>query len=168
MSRRCRATTSGPVGARRQLRAGGRRGAFGTDGQRQPLASGDRRCCLEHVPTFELYQGLPGVNCLTSQSVQRGVTASSRIRTHPRVPGRPGPVDVGPALDLATQVRHPRAVTPRRAVILCINQSTVADRARERLYVGLSRAADQLIVVGDPDVVTRMGGTEVARRVGIS
>jgi hypothetical protein len=53
-------------------------------------------------------------------------------------------------------------------VVLCINQSTVADRARERLHVGLSRAADQLIVVGDPDVVTRMGGTEVARRVGIS
>ena len=32
----------------------------------------------------------------------------------------------------------------------------------------LSRATDQLIVVGDPDVVTQMGGAEVARRLGIS
>ena len=56
----------------------------------------------------------------------------------------------------------------RRAVVLCINQSEAADRSRERLYVGLSRATDQLIVVGDPDVVTQMGGAEVARRLGIS
>jgi hypothetical protein len=56
----------------------------------------------------------------------------------------------------------------RRAVVLCINESKAVDRSRERLYVGLSRGTDQLIVVGDPDVVTQMGGTEVARRLGIS
>ena len=55
----------------------------------------------------------------------------------------------------------------RRAVVLCINESRAADRSRERLYVGLSRATDQLIVVGDPDIVTQMGGLEVARRLGI-
>lgn len=55
----------------------------------------------------------------------------------------------------------------RRAVVLCINQHEAADRSRERLYVGLSRATDQLVVVGDPDVVLQMGGPEVARRLGI-
>ena len=38
----------------------------------------------------------------------------------------------------------------RRVVVLCVNQSTVSERARERLYVGLSRATDLLVVVGDP------------------
>lgn len=56
----------------------------------------------------------------------------------------------------------------RQAVVLCINEDKAADRSRERLYVGLSRATDQLIVVGDPDVVAQMGGAEVARRLGIS
>jgi ATP-dependent exoDNAse (exonuclease V) alpha subunit len=51
--------------------------------------------------------------------------------------------------------------------VLCINQHEAADRSRERLYVGLSRATDQLVVVGDPDVVLQMGGPEVARRLGI-
>ena len=52
--------------------------------------------------------------------------------------------------------------------MLCINEDKATDRSRERLYVGLSRATDQLIVVGDPDVVAQMGGAEVARRLGIS
>jgi hypothetical protein len=56
----------------------------------------------------------------------------------------------------------------RQAVVLCINQDKATDRSRERLYVGLSRATDQLIVVGDPDVVAQMGGAEVARRLGIT
>ena len=56
----------------------------------------------------------------------------------------------------------------RRAVVLCVNEDKAGDRSRERLYVGLSRATDQLIVVGDPEVVTQMGGAEVARRLGIS
>jgi hypothetical protein len=55
----------------------------------------------------------------------------------------------------------------RRAVVLCMNESTVRDRARERLYVGMSRATDELVVVGDPEVVRRVGGDEVGRRLGL-
>ena len=36
---------------------------------------------------------------------------------------------------------------------------------RERLYVGLSRARDQLVVCGDPDFIERVGGPEVLRRL---
>lgn len=49
----------------------------------------------------------------------------------------------------------------RRAVVLRVNEDGTRDRSRERLYVGLSRATDRLIVVGDPDVVGRVGGREV-------
>ncbi len=55
----------------------------------------------------------------------------------------------------------------RRAVILCLNEDGSRDRAKERLYVGLSRATDRLVVVGDPAVVRAMGGDEVARRLGL-
>ncbi|MCD9153370.1 nuclease-related domain-containing DEAD/DEAH box helicase [Aeromicrobium duanguangcaii] len=55
----------------------------------------------------------------------------------------------------------------RRAVVLCVNESSVQERSRERLYVGMSRATDELIVVGDPEVIRDMGGPEVARRLGI-
>ncbi len=53
----------------------------------------------------------------------------------------------------------------RAAVVLCVNEAGDRDRARERLYVGMSRATDVLIVVGDPDVVRRVGGDEVANRL---
>jgi len=53
----------------------------------------------------------------------------------------------------------------RRALVLCVNKDGTRDRAPERLYVGLSRATDRLIVVGDPDAITRMGGPEVSRRL---
>lgn len=56
----------------------------------------------------------------------------------------------------------------RRAVVLCVNEDGTRDRASERLYVSLSRATDRLIVVGDPDAITRMGGAEVRRRLGIA
>lgn len=55
----------------------------------------------------------------------------------------------------------------RPAVVLCVNDTEIRDRAREKLYVGMSRATDQLIVVGDPHVVREVGGPEVARRLGI-
>lgn len=55
----------------------------------------------------------------------------------------------------------------RRAVVLCVNESSAKERSRERLYVGMSRATDELVVVGDPDVIRAMGGDEVARRLGI-
>ena len=55
----------------------------------------------------------------------------------------------------------------RRAVVLCVNEDGTRDRASERLYVGLSRATDRLIVVGGPDAIRRMGGPDVCRRLGI-
>lgn len=54
----------------------------------------------------------------------------------------------------------------RRAVVLCVN-STDADRARERLYVGMSRATDRLLVVGDPDWIREVAGPAVAHQLGI-
>lgn len=56
----------------------------------------------------------------------------------------------------------------RPAVVLCLNETGERDRSRERLYVGMSRATDQLVVVGDPDVIRRVGGDDVARRLGIN
>jgi hypothetical protein len=55
----------------------------------------------------------------------------------------------------------------RRAVVLCVNEGGDRDRARERLYVGMSRAMDELVVVGDPDVIRRVAGDAVARQLGI-
>ena len=53
----------------------------------------------------------------------------------------------------------------RRAVVLCLNEHGNRERSRERLYVGLSRATDKLIVVGDPDVIERVGGPDVLSRL---
>ncbi len=55
----------------------------------------------------------------------------------------------------------------RPAVVLCVNENEHRDRSREKLYVGMSRATDQLIVVGDPDVVREIGGPGVAGRLGL-
>ena len=53
----------------------------------------------------------------------------------------------------------------RRCVVLVLNETTLGERSRERLYVGLSRARDQLAVCGSPDVVRELGGDEVLRRL---
>lgn len=55
----------------------------------------------------------------------------------------------------------------RRAVVLVVNDKGTFERSRERLYVGLSRARDQLVVCGDPDFITRVGGPVLAHRLGI-
>ena len=55
----------------------------------------------------------------------------------------------------------------RRVVVLAVNDPAVRERARERLYVGLSRATDLLVVVGPAELVREMGGPEVARRLGL-
>ena len=55
----------------------------------------------------------------------------------------------------------------RPVVVLCVNDDGHRDRAKERLYVGMSRATDVLVVVGDPEVIRRVGGEDVARRLGI-
>ena len=49
----------------------------------------------------------------------------------------------------------------RRAVVLVLNENTLGERSRERLYVGLSRARDQLVVCGDPEVVRTLAGDAV-------
>jgi hypothetical protein len=53
----------------------------------------------------------------------------------------------------------------RRAVVLVVNEESAVDRSRERLYVGLSRARDQLVVCGDPDFIREVGGAELAQRL---
>ncbi len=55
----------------------------------------------------------------------------------------------------------------RRAVVLVVNESGAFERSRERLYVGLSRARDQLVVCGDPEFIARVGGPDLARRLGL-
>lgn len=55
----------------------------------------------------------------------------------------------------------------RHVVILVVNEDGSRDRARERLYVGMSRATDLLIVVGDPAVIRSVGGESLVRRLGI-
>lgn len=55
----------------------------------------------------------------------------------------------------------------RRAVVLVVNEQGAFERSRERLYVGLSRARDQLVVCGDPGFITEIGGPVLARRLGI-
>ena len=55
----------------------------------------------------------------------------------------------------------------RRVVVLALNETKPRDRSRERLYVGLSRARDQLVVCGDPEFVREVGGPDVARRLGL-
>ncbi|MCR8693755.1 NERD domain-containing protein [Rhodococcus pyridinivorans] len=54
----------------------------------------------------------------------------------------------------------------RRAVVLALNEKRPQDRSRERLYVGLSRARDQLIVCGDPDFIREVGGEDLLERFG--
>lgn len=56
----------------------------------------------------------------------------------------------------------------RNVVVLALNQTAAYDRSRERLYVGLSRAREQLVVCGDPDFIREVGGPELARRLGIA
>ena len=55
----------------------------------------------------------------------------------------------------------------RRVIVLALNESQARIRSTERLYVGLSRAREQLVVCGDPEFVRTVGGPEVARRLGI-
>lgn len=52
----------------------------------------------------------------------------------------------------------------RRAVVLCVNEDGARERFRERMYVGLSRATDRLVVVGDLAAIAR-AGDDVAREL---
>jgi RecA/RadA recombinase len=55
----------------------------------------------------------------------------------------------------------------RRAVVLVVNEQGAFERSRERLYVGLSRARDQLVVCGDPAFIRDVGGADLAWRLGL-
>ncbi len=53
----------------------------------------------------------------------------------------------------------------RPAVVLAINGFRDEARAREMLYVGLSRARDLLVVCGDIDMIRRIAGDAVVIRL---
>lgn len=53
----------------------------------------------------------------------------------------------------------------RPAVVLAINEKSGRERARERLYVGLSRARDLLVVCGDPQHILDVAGPDVLARL---
>jgi hypothetical protein len=55
----------------------------------------------------------------------------------------------------------------RRVVVLALNETEPSERSRERLYVGLSRARDQLVVCGDPAFIARVGGDPLLHRLDV-
>jgi hypothetical protein len=55
----------------------------------------------------------------------------------------------------------------RPAVVLAVNDFQHHERARELLYVGMSRARDLLVVCGDPDELRRVAGDGVMQRLGL-
>jgi hypothetical protein len=55
----------------------------------------------------------------------------------------------------------------RPAVVLAVDGFRDAGTARETLLVGLSRARDLLVVVGDPDEIVAAGNKELAKRLGL-
>lgn len=56
----------------------------------------------------------------------------------------------------------------RPAVVLAVNGFRDESRAREMLYVGLSRARDLLVVCGDAALIRDVGGEAVATRLGLA
>jgi ATP-dependent exoDNAse (exonuclease V) alpha subunit len=48
---------------------------------------------------------------------------------------------------------------------LVLNENALGDRSRDRLYVGLSRARDQLIVCGSRKDIRQLGGDDVLRHI---
>ena len=56
----------------------------------------------------------------------------------------------------------------RCAVVFVINAESAFERSRERIYVGLSRARDQLVVCGDPAFIREVGGPDLARRLNLA
>jgi ATP-dependent exoDNAse (exonuclease V) beta subunit len=52
--------------------------------------------------------------------------------------------------------------------VFVINEKSAFERSRERIYVGLSRARDQLVVCGDPDFIREVGGPDLARRLNLA
>lgn len=53
----------------------------------------------------------------------------------------------------------------RPAVVLAVNGFARPERPREALYVGLSRARDQLVVCADPALLVEVAGEAILRRL---
>jgi hypothetical protein len=53
----------------------------------------------------------------------------------------------------------------RTCVVLVVNGFSDEAQAKEMLYVGLSRARSQLVVVGDLEELARVGGEGVRKRL---
>lgn len=53
----------------------------------------------------------------------------------------------------------------RACVVLAVNGFNADAHAKEMLYVGLSRARSQLVVVGDLDEIAEVGGPAVRHRL---
>jgi hypothetical protein len=53
----------------------------------------------------------------------------------------------------------------RPVVVLAVNGFREVSRAKEMLYVGLSRARTQLVVCGDPELIAEVGGEGVRHRL---
>ncbi|MDX6309539.1 MAG: hypothetical protein QOI06_2585 [Nocardioidaceae bacterium] len=51
----------------------------------------------------------------------------------------------------------------RSVVVLAVNESELRERAKERLYVGMSRARDELVVCGDAAYLELVGGRPLVR-----
>lgn len=53
-------------------------------------------------------------------------------------------------------------------VVLCVDGFKDLSRAREQLYVGLSRARSLLVVVADPALLAEVGGRGLASALGLA
>ena len=55
----------------------------------------------------------------------------------------------------------------RSVIVLAVNEKPGRDRAKERLYVGLSRARNLLVVCGDPQHLKDVGGPSTLKKMGV-
>lgn len=53
----------------------------------------------------------------------------------------------------------------RRVVVLALNEKGARDRSREKLYVGMSRATDVLVLCGEPEYVREVAGEATLRKL---
>ena len=69
----------------------------------------------------------------------------------------------GQRIAVATVVGVEQSAPRDPGAMLAVNERERTERSRERLYVGLSRGRDQLVVCGDPDYVREVGGEALFR-----
>lgn len=56
----------------------------------------------------------------------------------------------------------------RSVIVLAVNERAGRERAKERLYVGLSRARNLLVVCGDPQHLQDVGGPSMLKKMGVA